>query len=83
MARLFAALGREGHIRSPNTIVPCGPPASPGVAWAGRWSVHQLGLAGAALDSPFAVEPAYAALFAADDGKYNLVWNRDQRHSRR
>jgi uncharacterized protein (DUF736 family) len=35
------------------------------------------------LDSPFAVEPAYAALFAADNGEYNPMWNRDQRHSRR
>jgi len=35
------------------------------------------------LDGPFAAEPAYAALFAADNGEYNLVWNRDQRHSRR
>jgi uncharacterized protein (DUF736 family) len=35
------------------------------------------------LDSPFAAEPAHAALFAADNGEYNLVWNRDQRNSRR
>jgi uncharacterized protein (DUF736 family) len=35
------------------------------------------------LGSPFAVDPVHAALFAADNGEYNLVWNRDQRHSRR
>ena len=35
------------------------------------------------LDSPFATEPAYAALFAADNGEYNLMWNRDQRNSHR
>jgi hypothetical protein len=35
------------------------------------------------LDSPFVSEPAYAALFAADNEEYNLVWNRDQRNSRR
>ena len=53
------------------------------VAWAGRWSVHQLGLSWGCVGQPVATEPAYAALFAADNGEYNLVWNRDQCHSRR
>ena len=35
------------------------------------------------LDSPFVSEPAYAALFTTDNEEYNLVWNRDQRNSRR
>ena len=35
------------------------------------------------LDNPFAAESAYAALFATDNGEYNLMWHRDQRNSHR